>query len=180
MTTFSKYLEENSLFEELASLNPNVFNFMTVEEMEFTSVVHYGNRIVSNAFESADSILVAKLIDKLYSEKWNKLVALQLTELDMLYGSKFIEEITSSKDEDKTSDTTNINQSSAIDDTNLITESGSESNLISNNTITGNESRKSGEVSLNNLLSNLHDYQKVNIINQVLSDIANYLCLSVY
>lgn len=140
----------------------------------------YGERELFKTVLNKPLTDIANMIVLLNTDKWNRMVAIELEKFPIGGGvtRRLTETITDN--ETRSSNKDNLNKVSAANDLELIVNDGS--NSIENDVIDNTKTRTltDGNYSVNTAYNDLLLMSKNNIINTTLKDVATYLTLSIY
>lgn len=180
--TLRNYLSNGSLWGEIKSIEDFPFIGNEPTELDFMQKIEYGDRILFQPFNDVTTPEIAKVIVKLFSEKWNLLI---LAESDKNKINIFSNGDKSTVTENA-NNTTNqetgevLNKVSSFNDDTLLTDTGINSTNGLSKDYTGNETKTESLLNYNNLFNNLNSIEKSNIINIVLLDVSKYLTIQTY
>lgn len=170
MATIREILNGGDLWAEINALK--LYPFID-SEMNLLFLMEYGNLPAFSGFEGESIENIAKLVVKLYSDKWDKVLA--APEIDVFSDSvkTFNENVDTTKQDTETNNSTNkvsgYNSATMVDDT------GVEGNSTNNGTGNVNRTNTESMVNVKNAYDNLTISQKLGIVSIAMADIANYL-----
>lgn len=177
--TLDQFLENESIFTRVQTLTPYpFFDQMNPLDMDMHLSMFYGGRIVYPKMVRYSLDDLTRLINSVHKDKWENLI--KVGGLDISEGS------TRTIDEQKQGSTINTGANtrthniSAFNTPELVADNSdtdSSTNTVNNDdTRLLTESNNSLQATYNNLLLT----QKLNIIEAVVKDTANYLTLDIY
>lgn len=176
------WLNQNAIFEAIIAKaqGKTYLQYMSAEEFTYYCRLNWGERTMFCKMENADIDSLATQIDSTLSDKWDKLF--DFSQLDFNLGAsithKTVEQYSGTTDRDNTGQ--QDNKVSAFNTDALITDTG-----VSN---IGSESVREeykkdftdDTFDIKTAVENLPLIEKTNIISAVVSDVVNYLTLSIY
>lgn len=140
----------------------------------------YGQRLVASAFNNFDVNTAGKFIVKLYGEKWNALIAFNVTPPDLGAKSSTRTKGTQNTTGAKNDISETENKVSAFNSDNLITDTGAHNELTENTSQDVVRDSTVDVIDWQTAFNNLSLSERTNIISVVLKDVATYLTVSVY
>lgn len=184
MTQYNNWnINQDSLFYELNELNPNgIIEELGVENLNFMFAVQYGSREVPSFFEGKTTKEVAKHINQLFKQKWNRLSEIIKHENTLPIGFEKETLIDESNTDlsNKNIVNNNSNKVSAFNVDVLIENSGSDDVLEETGDRESSKQHKQTTTSLQSI-----DFQRKMLENESISkvicqDVASVIVLSVY
>mgnify|MGYP003675367509 CR=1 FL=1 len=183
MITLREYLSTGSLWTEIN----NIWNFDFIndgmrspEQLDLLTKVNYGERFLIEDFENISIPDIAYIISSTFNEKWRNLIETELDKINLKSSNQTVTISSNNSTSDKTNVTDNINKVTAYNESDLINDSGSSNEVIDNEIVVNNKNSNIGNENIQNLIINLNDYQKANILNVAIKDVAQFLTLSIY
>lgn len=175
------YMRQGSLWEGVRALEPfPFFDTFSAQQLDLFTEETYGNRIMFSRMVTKPIADVAVGIVANFKTKWEQLIELQASNIDVTASNSKTTTEKVDKSEKRNLKNDNTNKVSAFNTDELITNDGSASTgsdqLIVDNTRTLTEAN----ISLKDAFNNLSLLDKSNILATVLKDVASYLTLDVY
>lgn len=173
----SEYLENNDLFGTINSINPYAF---INDNSNIGLAFSFGDRPVSNNVLNLDVVTISELIIERFGDKWDSLIDTAITDFKLGAVNTVVDESTTTKQTDNTGTIDNLNKITGINDTELITDTGTTTEDIKSETGTSTTVNSNYQLNLKSLFNNLKMLDKTNIINTVQNDVTNYLTIYIY
>lgn len=177
----SEYVNTHDLWGSIKEVE----NFSFIEEisedvLNIALIVSSGEREVFKAFESIDSIPVAKLLVNHFKGKWLELE--ELFKLEFPIGADRVKVISEKGGENKTENNSSeqLNKTSGYNSEVLVNEGGSNNTSSLNWELEGTKESESYEKSKRSSIEILNSNAVQSIINTVTKDVTSFLTLSVY
>lgn len=180
MTTLRNYLDNGSLWSEIKNIEDFPFIGEDPIFLDTLQKIEYGDRILSPSFLNVEINFAAKVIVKLFSDKWNKVIESEINKINLLGDGNTLKKIDKNTVTVNDEETEILNKVSSYNDDSLLVEGGNSNSLNSNKNVTGGETVDETRISYENLFNNLNSVERTNIINIVLSDVSKYLTLNLY
>lgn len=177
--TLNQFLENESIFTRIQSLNPYpFFDKMTPVDMDKHLIMFYGERIVFNKIIGFDLDTIAKLIVGINGSKWENLIL--TNSIDILSGTERTVNENNSSNVINTGANTRTHKISSFNDPALIEDSADVDSNTGTVDNTGTRLLTEKTKSMQTAYNNLQLYKKLNIIETVIKDVSNYLTLDIY
>lgn len=175
----AEFLDGESIFERIRGLTHfPFFDQYSPDDLDALLIYHYGERIVFDKAINLSLDMLSSQIVNTFSDDWNNLI--KLSSLNILDGkTKTINEDTT-KTTLNTGSNDNTHKVSAFNSDELINDYSDVQSNTNTYDDTGNRVLKETNTSLNDAFNNLLLAQKVNIINQVVKNVASYITLDIY
>lgn len=173
--------QETNIFEELQKLGS--YEWLTAESVpiiEQSFELHSDCKIITSKVNHLSSIDVAKIVNNLYSKKW-ELFFTYLNSLEDIsfQGSTITDNTTNHKGTDKTlTDTTN--KESSFDSEEFVNKDNSNMNQDKNTTQESSFNSKITRNSVNALEKNLSIFDGLSFLSIVFKDIEQAILLQIY
>lgn len=153
----------------ISALNP--------EKMESILLMKYRTRVLTNPQCGEDDL---KALGYLLTQKWKNLQSLLEREWALENGIIKTVNVSNDENEEREYSANDVNKTATYDSEDLAVEGGRESSNKENRKL-GNEREAIEKTeSIGNIIKNLQFVGKVNIIDIILDDIADGLCLLIY
>lgn len=177
--TLDQFLENESIFTRIQGISPYpFFDAMPPLDMDKHLILFYGERIVYPKMIKYDLDDLARLINSVHSEKWENLI--KVNALDISKGATKTIDETKQDSIINTGANTRTHSVSAFNSADLVvdnTDTDSNTNTVNND---GSRLLTESNTSLQTVYNNLLLSNKLNIIESVVKDTANYLTLDIY
>lgn len=177
----TEYLGQDNIFMDLMEVGDSpIFNSETVNTMNMLLKLNHGEKVVFNKFESISIREVAQMLTLQHSKNWQRIIDVSANGLNI--GATAVHTITetTTETENRTNNREDLNKVSAYNSDELVTNDGM--NSSNSDDMTGDKTRiLTDEVSdyatqFNNLSLSIQN----NIIDIVITDVSNFLTLSIY
>ena len=181
LVNLKTWLNGGSIFTAIQTAeNFPFFSDTPPAELDQMLSLTYGQRMVASAFNNLDINTAGKFITKLYGEKWESLIAFNISPPDL--GAKSITKTTDNQNTVGTKNdvSTSENKVSAFNSDVLITDTGTNNELDENITQDITRDTSVSVIDWQTAFNNLPLSERTNIISVVLKDVASYLTVSVY
>lgn len=170
-----EYLEGVSIFELMDSINPLP---MPLDNLDLRLKVLHGNRPLFSSFENLEPEIVANLLVLDFAEKWEKLIVV-LAQADNINPRREITE-TITSGETRTNTSSTLGKVSGFNSDDLLTNDGSEMEGLDVSDGERIRTLTDAQINLEQSFKMLNVVDKNSILQTVMSDVSNYLTLSIY
>ena len=175
------YLGTDNIFNELMEVGDiPIFNSETINTMNMLLKLNHGDKVVFEKFNTISKREVAQMLMLQHGKNWNRIIDVSINGLNI--GATSVHTVTETikETENRNNSREDINLVSAFNTDELVTNDGINSN--NNESVNGDKTRiLTDEVSdyatqYNNLSLSI----KNNINDIVITDVSNFLTLSIY
>lgn len=175
------YLGNSNIMHSINAIKPYPFlEGVDGEAVNMMLKLSYGQRNMFSVVTEFTPDAVALFIVKTYSDKWDALIVAANSRSNIAAGVTKITSGNTSNSGTKTIDDNSTHKVTAFNSDELVTDY---SDVKAGVETTSGESDKTGKeesVSIKNLFENLPLFERTNIINIVLKDVATYLTIDIY
>lgn len=177
------YLKDNDVFNAIESIKTYPFleggvDSDGAQELENLLHLEHGRKPLFDVVEDFTVVEIAQMIVKKYDERWTRLIQREI-ELDNVNNRHEISE-TVDRTEEKLSDSSRKDKTASFDSEVLVDESGQSTD--GSEDTTGNTTRTYTDEHIDAIRSfnMLNVSARDTIMNQVVTDVADFLTLSIY
>lgn len=174
-----QFINGKGFFKRIQALSPYpFFEQMGVDDMDLHLSMFFGERIIYSKIAKLELDQVAKMVNSYHSKKWQDLILINNIGVDTGY-EKIVTENTTRNNSQVGSNNLE-HKVSAFNSDELLTDNLDVTNNTNKDNQEGSRSLNEKYKSLADAYNNLILAQKVNIIEQVIKDVSDYLTLSIY
>ena len=177
----AEYLGQTNIFTELMEVGSNpIFNIENNQNMNMLLKLNHGDKVVFDKFNTISIKEVAQMLMLQHGKNWQRVIDVSVNGLNIGASSVHTVTETTTETESRINSREDLNKVSAYNSDELVTNDGTNSN--NNENVNGDKTRiLTDEVSdyatqFNNLSLSI----KNNIIDIVITDVSNFLTLSIY
>lgn len=177
--SLNDYLDGYSIFDDIHTIKAYPFLIDNIQEVENLLVLEHGRKPLFDVVNDFSMIEVADMIVRKYDERWEALIRRN----DELAGNvNKRREVTESVDttEEKLTGGSSKDSVASFDSANLVDESGKTSEGNEDTAGTKTRTYTDEEIDAKKSYDLLNVQTKDTIINEVVSDVADFLTLSIY
>ena len=177
----AEYLGQTNIFTELMEVGDNpIFNIENNQNMNMLLKLNHGDKVVFDKFNAISINEVARMLTLQHGKNWKRILDVSINGLNIGASSTHTITETITETENRTNIREDLNKVSAYNSDELVTNDGTNSN--NNENVNGDKLRVlTDEVTdYNTLFNNLSTSIKNNIIDIVITDVSNFLTLSIY
>lgn len=177
----AQYLGQSNIFTHLMALSDNpIFTIENTQRMDMLLKLNHGDKVVFNKLESVSVESIAEMLAVQHGKNWKRILDVSLNGLNIGASSVHTVTETTIEKESRTNVREDVNKVSAYNSDELVTNDGANSN--NNENVNGDRTRLlTDEVSdYKTQYNNLSLSIKNNIIDIIITDVSNFLTLSIY
>lgn len=175
-----EYMTENDFWGALGLISPSYLLGYSATQLDTLTTLTFGDRVMNPKVEGLDVTDVALVVSMFYGKKWDTLLSNSLSELKITSGT--VTKLNNVNHVNETDNRTgeNLHKISAYNSDELINDGGDTSTNTNVKNLTNERDQTREHLSLNNVLKNLTTLEKISIIRVIVTDVINFITLSIY